>query len=207
MHRSFVLASALVLSASSFASAANLLVNPGFEDPITQDGPPFIGFWEGFQGGGALSSNSTASPRTGAGNLDVSINAADNTFAGAFQDVLLTPGSTVTFSGFHSTPTSVFGVATEIRIEWRDALAEVGRTPNTLTLPTGAYSEFTLTASVPLNADRGRFVYAIQSFGGEPNPGNTGTVYLDDMSVIVVPEPTTLALIVPAMGLLRRSRR
>jgi len=32
----------------SQASAQNLLANPGFESPITFDGPPFIGSWEGF---------------------------------------------------------------------------------------------------------------------------------------------------------------
>ena len=36
-------------------SAQNLLVNPGFEDPITSDGPPFVGFWEAFNGGGGAS--------------------------------------------------------------------------------------------------------------------------------------------------------
>lgn len=208
MSKSVVLAIGVVLSGASLASAANLFANPGFEDPITFDGAPFIGSWEGFAGGGAVTGNSTVNPRSGTTHADVSINNADNTFAGVFQDVLVTPGSTVTFSGYHMTPTSVLGTATEIRIEWRDATNEVGRTPNTLTLPTSSYSEFSLTATVPLNADRGRFVYAIQSFGGEPNPGNTGTVYLDDMSMVVVPEPTTLALLAPcAFGLLRRTRR
>lgn len=204
MRISYVFAAAVVLSGATLASA-NVLANPGFEDPITFDGAPFIGSWEGFAGGGATSGNSTAFPRSGASHADLTINAADNTFAGVFQDVLVQPGASVTFSGYHMTPTSVLGVATEIRIEWRDAANEVGRTPNTLTLPSAAYTEFTLTATAPLNADRGRLVYAIQSFGGEPNPGNTGTVYLDDMSAIV-PEPSSLAL-VAAFGLLRRTRR
>ena len=40
------------------STAQNLLVNPGFEDPITQDGPPFVGSWEGFNGSaGASASN------------------------------------------------------------------------------------------------------------------------------------------------------
>ncbi len=30
------------------AMAQNQFGNPGFEDPITFDGPPFIGSWEGF---------------------------------------------------------------------------------------------------------------------------------------------------------------
>ena len=72
----------------SIASAQNLLVNPGFEEPITFNGPPFVGFWEGFSGGGpnASASNSTASPRTGTMNLDLTIDNQDNSFAGVFQD-------------------------------------------------------------------------------------------------------------------------
>jgi hypothetical protein len=208
MRSSFVFAAA-VLGVASLASAQNLLADPSLEAPLTYDGPPFIGSWEGFQGNGptASSANSTVMPRSGAGHVALSILGDDNAFAGLFQDVLVAPGSMVTFSGFHMTPSSVNGVATEFRIEWRDATNEVGRTPNSTTSPGSAYSQFSLSALVPANADRGRFVYAIQTFGGEPNPGNNGVVYLDDMSV-VVPEPTTLALIAPvAVGLLRRSRR
>ena len=57
---------AVMMLCATHAVAQNLLVNPGFEDPITSDGPPFVGFWEGFQGGGALASRDTVMPRTGA---------------------------------------------------------------------------------------------------------------------------------------------
>jgi hypothetical protein len=208
MKHSIALAALLVVGVGSIASAQNLLVDPGFENPITFDGPPFVGFWEGFAGGGATAGNSSVSPRTGAMHADATINATPNTFAGVFQDVAVLPGATYTFSGYHATPTSVLGTATEVRIEWRDATTEVGRTPNLMVLPTGpAYTEFVLTANAPLNATFGRFVYAIQTFGSEPNPGDNGTVYLDDMSVVLVPEPTTLALFAGAMGLVRRNRR
>ena len=204
----------VVLSASN-ASAQNLLVNPGFEDPITFDGAPFVGFWEGFSGGGpnASAANSTASPRNGTMNLDLTITSQDNSFAGAFQDVQgLVAGQVATWSGFQRTPTSPtnFGLGIEYRIEWRNSVSntEISRTLNSTTpAPTDVYAPFSLTATVPAGADTARVVYAIQTFGGEPNPTNTGTVFLDDVSFTVIPEPSALALAgLGALGLIRRRR-
>jgi hypothetical protein len=47
-------------------------------------GPPFVGSWEGFNGGGATAANTTTLPRTGAQALTLSITSTLNTFAGAF---------------------------------------------------------------------------------------------------------------------------
>ena len=204
----------IVLSGSN-ASAQNLLANPSFESPITFDGQPFVGFWEGFAGGGpnASASNSTVSPRTGTMNLDLTINNQDASFAGVFQDVPnLVAGQIGTWSGFHRTPTSPtnYGLGLEYRIEWRNSVSntEISRTPNSTTpIPTDVYAPFSLTATVPAGADTARVVYAIQTFGGEPNPTNTGTVFVDDVSFTVIPEPSALALAgLGAMGLIRRRR-
>src|SRR5262245_46898252 len=87
------LIAATLLSLTTSTFAANLLVNSSFESPITYDGAPFVGSWEGFNGGGAAAVNSTTLPRTGAQSLGLSINNSPNTFAGAFQDVPgLAPG-------------------------------------------------------------------------------------------------------------------
>jgi len=199
---------ALTSLAAGGASAASL-ANGSFEDPITTDGPPFVGSWEGFNGGaGSQAANSTAMPRTGAQSLALSIANTNDTFAGVFQDVTnLTPGTPVTLSGYHATPTNPLGVGVEFRIEWRNSAGntEVSRTPNSTTVPTAAYSPFTLSSIVPAGADTARVVYAIQSFGAEP--GNTGVVYVDDVSF--VPEPSAAALGFAALGLscLRRRRR
>ena len=218
MHRWAICAVAalvIVVGLGSHASAQNLLANPSFEDPITFNGPPFVGFWEGFAGGGpnASAANSSASPRTGTMNLDLTITNQDASFAGVFQDVEgLTPGLLATWSGFQRTPTSptALGVAIEYRIEWRNSVTntEVGRTPNSSTpIPTDVYAPWSLTATIPAGADTARVVFAIQTFGGEPNPTNTGTVYVDDVSFTVVPEPSALALTgLGALGMLRRRR-
>jgi hypothetical protein len=218
MHRwasCAAIALVVTICAGNRAFAQNLLANPGFEDPITFNGPPFVGFWEGFSGGGpnASASNSTASPRNGTMNLDLTINNQDASFAGVFQDVEgLVAGQVGTWSGFQRTPTSPtnFGLGIEYRIEWRNSVSntEISRTPNsTAPVPNSVYSPFSLTATVPAGADTARVVYAIQTFGGEPNPTNTGTVFLDDVSFSVIPEPSALALAgLGALGLLRRRR-
>jgi hypothetical protein len=204
-------AAALLLSLTTTSFAANLLVNPGFEDPITSDGPPFIGFWEGFNGGpGSSAANSALMPRSGLQSLALSIVNTDNTFAGAFQDVAgLLSGTEYTFGGWHATPSSPLDLTVEVRIEWRNSGSntEVSRTPNLTPVPSAVYSPFSLTAAVPVGADTARLVYAIQTFTG--GPSNNGIVYVDDMSFAVVPEPSAMALFglgALALGAMRRSR-
>jgi hypothetical protein len=196
---------AVLFVGTSVASAQNLFSNSGFEDPITFDGPPFVGSWEGFNGAGAFAVNAPFAPRNGALHGRLGIDNAPNTFAGVFQDVTgLVPGSTVSFSGYHLTPSSALNLGVEIRIEWRNAGGEVSRTPNLTTAPGASYTLFNLDATVPAGADTARAVYAIQSFSTAP-AGN-GEVYLDDMS-FVVPEPTSLAFLASAGVVMARRRR
>lgn len=182
------------------------LVNGGFEDPITQDGPPFVGFWEAFNSGaGSESVRDTTMPRSGANALRLSIFNTPNAFAGAFQDVAgLTPGTEWTFSGWHKTTTDPLDVGVEIRIEWRDSVAnvEISRTPNFTPVPGADYEPFTLSAMVPAGADTARVTYAIQTFG--PGPTDTGTILIDDVSFIPAPGAAALALGGLALGLRRR---
>lgn len=199
---------ALVLLAANQA-AANLFVNPSFENQITYDGPPFVGSWEGFSGGaGSEAINGTVMPRTGTLNLALSIFGVNNSFAGAFQDVAVVAGTNYTFSGWHKTPSNPLDVGVEFRIEWRNAgsNSEISRTPNSTTAPTSDYSQFMLSATAPAGADLARVVYAIQTFGGD-GPTNTGTVFVDDVS-FVVPEPASVSIaMVAAIGLLAIRRR
>jgi hypothetical protein len=175
------------------SASANLLANPGFEDPVTSDGAPFVGSWEAFTAGAPLSQNSSIMPRSGAQHLELFIDNMASQFAGAFQDVPgLSEGQLVTFSGWHKLASGEAG-GSEVRFEWRNSVSntEVGRTtPNFVPLPGADYTEFSLSESVPAGADTARVVYAIQSFGGVL----TQQVFLDDMSVVAVPEPTSLVM-------------
>ena len=189
------LCAGLLLSLAT-STYANLLVDGGFENPITQDGPPFVGLWEGFNGGGAAAFNSATMPRTGAQSLGLSISNTVNTFAGAFQDVAgLTAGTQFTLSGWHVTTSSPLSLGVEIRIEWRNSVSntEISRTPNATPVPTSSYTPFSFLTTVPAGADTARVVYAIQSFTTAPL-GN-GNVYVDDMSFALVPEPSSMALL------------
>ena len=205
MVRTLIAATAVAAIGST--ALANEFANPGFEDPVTDDGPPFVGFWETFsldgdQGaGGDVSRNSTLMPRTGLQSLEVGIFGVANSFAGTFQDVDgLAGGDLVTYSGWHKSLGDAGGI--EIRVEWRDSIndVEISRTPNFVPTPGTEYEEFSYDLIVPAGADTARAVYAIQSFGGVINQ----QVFVDDMSFI--PAPGSLALL-GLGGLAVRRRR
>jgi hypothetical protein len=174
---------ALVLAVATQSPAhANLFANPGFEDPVTYDGPPFVGSWEAFNAGaGSGAGNAAEMPRNGALHLRLVIEGVDNSFAGVFQDVPVVAGQMMVFSGWHMTPSAPLDLGVEMRIEWRNSGSntEVGRTPNLTVPPVGIYSQFSLSGTVPAGADLARVVYAVQTFG--PEPTNNGVVFVDDV--------------------------
>ena len=190
------LTAVLLLSLTTPLLGQNLLVNPSFEAPITFDGAPFVGSWEGFNGGGASAFNTTAMPHTGTNSLGLTISSTPNTFAGAFQDVVgLSAGTPVNVSGWNASTSDPLSLVVEVRIEWRNSVSntEITRTGNLNPIPTATYTQFGFNANVPAGADTARVVYAIQSFTTAPL-GN-GTVYMDDISLTIVPEPGSITLL------------
>ncbi len=174
----------IVGQAASADAPVNRLANAGFEEDITGDGPPFVGSWESFSldgdqfTGGDIAFSSEALPRTGDRSLELAIT-IPNSFAGAFQDVdNLIPGEEWTFWGWHTSLAEPGGI--EIRIEWRDSVndTEISRTPNLTPIVTDRWELFRVDATVPAGADLARIVYAIQSFGAEPDQ----SVFVDDVS-------------------------
>lgn len=190
----------------SGTQAVDQFADPSFEAPITYDGPPFVGTWEGFSGnfGGGSSSaaNSTVSPHTGAGAVALTITSASG-FAGVFQDIPgLTPGTPVIFSGWHQGNGTPANYTSEVRIEWRNSVsdAEITRTPNLLPVSEAAYSKFVLPSIVPAGADTARAVYALATFGTPPQGG--GTVFIDDFSFEFDEDPFPPRIPEPATGML-----
>jgi hypothetical protein len=143
--------------------------------------------------------------------LNVAITNTANTFAGAFQDVPVSAGSPTVFSVWHMSPSNPLDLGVEIRIEWRNSVSntEISRTPNSTPVPTNVYTQFSLPATVPAGVDIARVVYAIQTFGGGPT--HNGSVFVDDTSFEVVPEPATIGLVglgaIGCVTLGRRNRR
>jgi MYXO-CTERM domain-containing protein len=195
----------------SQATAQNLLTDPSFENPAlyTADGPPFVGSWEAFNGGpGTFSVNDTLMPNSGARDAHLNITATNNSFAGFFQDVPVTPGVLYTYSGFHkSANLNPADYVSEVRFEWRNSVSNTEVSRNQILPIAGAqYTPFSLTFPAPAGADIGRIVYAIQTFS-DTGTTNTGDVFVDDLSVTGVPEPSAIALAgLGGLALLRRRR-
>jgi hypothetical protein len=206
-----VLSAALCLAASH-AAAQNLLTDGGFEDPtkFTADGAPFVGSWEAFNGGaGTFAIEDGVMPRSGLTAAHLSIAATNNTFAGVFQDVPVVAGASYTFSGYHkSLNANPADYVSEVRFEWRNSVGNNEVSRNQILPVAGAqYTPFSLTIPVPAGADTARVVYAIQTFS-DTGALNTGDVFLDDFSVVKVPEPASMALLgLGGAALLRLRRR
>jgi hypothetical protein len=197
----------LMVSVFCLPASANLLTNPGFEQPVTNDGYPFIGSWEAFfVDGDSTAVNSLLMPHSGLQSVEMGIDGVANVFAGVFQEVDgLLAGQSVLFSGWHKSLLEQGGI--EIRIEFRDLVndIEISRTPNLVPTVGADYSQFFVNSLIPLGADGARVVYAIQSYGGVTSQ----LVYVDDFSFVVtdVPEPSILALLgigLVGLGFVRR---
>jgi len=201
------LTAAIVFAALCVPVSATLLQSaPGFEgDAFPDPAPanPFTSGWTAFAGsGGAGAGLDTTNPFAGTQHGNANIQGDDNSFAGIFQQIPVTPGVQYDASIYHATPddAAAFGVATEFRIEWHDATGDgeidmALRAQNNGVIPANDYSLVAVSGIAPAGAVYGRLVYAVQTFGGEPNAGNVGTVFLDNANIQAVPEPASLALL------------
>lgn len=188
-----MLAIATAATQNSYAA----LMNAGFETgPLVDDGSG-IGKWQPFSGDGftlATSAQDTTMPLTGTGHLALGIDNLANSFAGLFQDVSIAAGTPFTYSGYHKDNLGTNGAGIEIRVEYRDSVGdtEISRTDNLTPASLGGdYEPFAIDDVIPAGADTARVVYAIQSFGGAVDQ----SIFVDDTSVTIVPEPASIALI------------
>jgi hypothetical protein len=204
MNRPWLVLAALAIATLTTTQtfAQNQLANPGFELPTTDT--TSMGNW--FRFGSApdgFASDSTVDPHSGVGHMDVNT-IGPNQFAGVFQllPVPVSPGQTVTFSGWHKSAIDPFNGTIELKIEW--AGAPQNRL-DVLSLGTD-YEQFTHTGVAPAGTTGATITYAISSFGA----GQSGNVrvFVDDLSAVVVPEPASASmLIVGLMAVGHRMRR
>jgi hypothetical protein len=182
----------------------NLLLNPSFEDV---DGttmlPTDAAAWNEFSSlPGSTSTRDLGMPRTGSASMLLEA-IGPNQFAGIFQGLpgVVSGGETVTISGWHKW---VAGSATrELKLEWHGApqtrvdTIELG--------PMLDYEEFCLTAIAPAGVTGVTATYAISTFG----PGQEeAVVFLDDMTLCVIPEPASVMLgLIGLLGLVGLVRR
>lgn len=192
---------------SPAAYGAGVLVDPGFEGSLVDDGSG-VGKWQPFSDGSAGNQAivSTDNPRTGAQSLRLELDNG-NGFTGVFQDVPVMEGGGITFSGWNALSEGASG-GSEIRIEFIDGGGnEISRTGNLVPTVTAPYTEFSLSDTVPAGAATARVVYAIQSFGAAPPM----TIDVDDIDVSgsgVIPEPSGALLVgMSLLGFLVKRRR
>jgi hypothetical protein len=198
-----------MLVAGASTASANLLKNPGFEDPTIDTGSA-LGKWFRFGSGAAGFANQNGTmPRSGAQAVELTTVAAQQ-FAGVFQTLespttpgtplAISPGQTVVFTGWNKAVGDFFGTR-ELKIEWTGA-----PTNRVDSLVMGsAYEQFSHSAVAPPGTTGATITYAISTFG--PNQGDAN-VFIDDFSVTVIPEPATVGLAGLALvGLVRMRRK
>lgn len=209
MKRTCVALLALTLfSAGSAIASANLLINPGFEDPVLGGGDVFGATGWNVFGGGTYTIK--ASPHTG-----------DNAFktfgvtSGAYQEFATSPGQLWQGGAWILNPSFDAMTGAQIaavNIEWRDAadglISFISSTGGlTAASPQGStsadYSYAPVLGVAPVGAAKARLVLLTGAFGA---PGG-GAPFFDDASFAAVPEPATALLGALAMTALAAVRR
>lgn len=191
-------------------ASANVLKNPGFEDPTVDTGSA-MGNWFRFGSGAqGVALQNSAMPHSGAQNVEI-LTIAASQFAGVFQDIEsptspgtllpISPGQSVTFSGWHKAVGDFLGTR-EVKFEWQGVSVPQTRIDALSIGPD--YEQFSETAIAPTGTTGLRVTYVISTFG--PGQGDAD-VFIDDFSVTVVPEPSTIGLAGVGLLALARMRR
>ncbi|MEQ9454726.1 MAG: PEP-CTERM sorting domain-containing protein [Phycisphaeraceae bacterium] len=211
-----------VVGMSSVASA-NMLNNPGFEDPLGFDFSVATN-WNGFFGGPpgvtlAAFNDVLPASEANSGNQALFLRITGNTdnptvpttpgfdsFTGHVQQIPGISAGVEYVASIFAKEIVNSGNAVEFRIEWFDA----GDGPlgsNQILLQddlTSEYQQFEVSAVAPPTATRANVVLAVQSFVNDGVFANI-QIAADDASFGIVPEPASAALL--ALGGLAAFRR
>ena len=192
-----VSAALALVGTSASVEAANLLANPGFEDPVLTGGDTFGAVdWNVF-GGGTYT-------------IKLAPHSGDNAFktfgqtSGAYQDFPAAPGQLWQGSAWVLNPSFDAMVPSQIataNIEWHDGGGglisfEASVPPITAATPQGSdaagYTLVNVAGIAPPGTATARFVLLTGAFAG----GGGGAPFFDDASFehVAVPEPASLSL-------------
>jgi hypothetical protein len=206
MRTSLLAALVVVVLVASKAGAQNLVDNPSFEDPTVSMGSANDVWFRFGSGGSGISAESTDMPRTGARHIALELVGA-NQFAGVFQNLnmAVSPGQIVNLSGFAKNALGApFNATQEIKLEWQGMPNPPQNRMDVLTLGSD-YEMFSHTGVAPAGTTGLVVTYAISSFGAGQGDA---LVYLDDISVTIIPEPATIGLLgLGSLGLVAFARR
>ena len=205
MRKNLLAAIVLFTVCASQASAQNLVENPGFEDPTVTTGSANDVWFRFGSGANGVSSESTAMPRTGSRHIALQLVGA-NQFAGVFQNLnqTINPGDIVEFSGWARNASGApFAATQEIKLEWQGTPNPPQNRVDVLTLGSD-YEQFTHTGVAPAGTTGLVVTYALSSFGAGQGDA---LVFLDDISVTIVPEPATVGMLGLGSGLFGLLRR
>lgn len=215
-------AALLVFSAGMLpntAAAANLLNNPSFESDLGFDFSDVTN-WNGFFGGPPGTfleafNDTGAPPNSGAKALEITLD-GDATFptngfqafVGQVQSVAsVGAGDPVDLSVYARNNGSLLTGNVEFRIEFIGDSGEIAREQiNLESLLTDTYQQFGLSAVAPAGTTSANVVFAVASFNQDVLHSNS--VLFDDVSLTIVPEPASAALLaLSAVGFLGRRRQ
>ena len=189
----------------SQAIAQNLVENPSFEDPTVDMGSANDVWFRFGSGVNGTSSESTAMPRSGSRHIALQL-VGPQQFAGVFQNLNMTvnPGEIVTYTGWAKNASGApFNATQEIKLEWQGSPNPPQSRLDVLSLDSD-YEMFSHTATAPPGTTGLVVTYALSSFGAGQGDA---LVYLDDITVTLVPEPATGLLAFGSLVALARRRR
>ena len=207
MRKNLLAALAVFMLFAPQATAQNLVENPSFEDPTVSSGSANDVWFRFGSGANGTSLESTVMPRTGSRHIELGL-VGPNQFAGVFQNLNMpvSPGQVVNFTGWAKNgSTALFNATQEIKLEWQGSPNPPQNRLDDLTLGSN-YEMFSHSAVAPAGTTGLVVTYAISSFG----MGQTGNtlVYLDDITVTIIPEPATVGLLgINSLGLVAFARR